>query len=115
MKIQQLTALCVLSAVLSGCATQAFTIHHGPVDEEPNKEVSQPFFLSGPGQIQHMDVSVLCRGRQLARVEVREAPLDVLKSLLTLGFYTARTARVYCVEGVAPPVQETVSRPSSAP
>ena len=88
-----------LIAILSGCATQRFTVNApvGPANAATS-ETSQAFFIEGLGQETVLDAAEVCGGAQnVASVEVEETFLDGLLGVLTGGIYTPRTARVYCL------------------
>ncbi|MCY4472086.1 MAG: Bor family protein [Kistimonas sp.] len=96
-KMKKLTVLCLLSVAISGCATQSFNLTSGRVDEIPDEETSQHFFVGGIAQMKSMNAASICGGSsRVARVEARSSPLDAVLSMLTMGIYTPRTARVYC-------------------
>ena len=97
--MKKLPVLCLLSATLSGCASQTLHMNHGRVDEVPDERVSQSFFMGGIAQKENMDAAAICGGSsRVARVETVTAPLDALLTALTVGIYSPRTAKVYCVQ-----------------
>ncbi len=86
-------------ALLTGCATQSFDINPavGPLGA-PDLEESQVFFVEGVGQSAVLDAANVCGGAEnVARIEVEQTALDSVLDVLTLGLYTPRTARVYCL------------------
>jgi hypothetical protein len=78
------------------CVTSA--VHPGDVSSAALKtEDSQAFFIDGLGQKTTIDAAQACGGAaKVAGVAVEETGLEVLLSVVTLGIYTPRTARVYC-------------------
>lgn len=97
MKKLALSAM-VCAALLSGCANQRFNIAGElPLEPTPRSEDSQSFFVSGIGQKQSVDAGKVCGGAaKVEGVAVEQSGMDVLLSMVTLGIYTPRTARVYC-------------------
>jgi hypothetical protein len=45
-----------------------------------------------------VDAALACHGdpKKVVRLEMQQSPQDTLMTVLTLGIYTPRTARVYC-------------------
>ncbi|MDQ6961439.1 MAG: Bor family protein [Mariprofundaceae bacterium] len=83
---------------MTGCATQSFTLHNSG-SGTLSKEDSQSFFISGLGQEKQFNAATICGGAdKVAKVEVELTFLDGFLGGLTLGIYTPRTARVYCIQ-----------------
>jgi len=93
-----------LVVVLAGCAQQSFSIKDNVTDSSYTQRQTQHFFVSGVGQEKYVDAASVCGGRDnVARIEVQQTFLNGLLSLVTLGIYTPREARVYCTaQEVAP-------------
>ena len=90
-------AITGLIVFTTGCATQTFNLQDGAT-AEPKQETQQHFFVEGIGQDRSANAAAVCGGAdKVAKVEVEQEALDVALSVLTLGIYTPRTARVYCV------------------
>lgn len=86
----------VIVALMSGCATQSFTMQK-QASAEPTKEVMQSFFISGLGQTQELNAAEICGGAdKVAKVEAHLNFIDGLLGTLSFGIYTPRTAKVYC-------------------
>lgn len=84
--------------MLSGCATQSYTINGGG-SSAPDRETMQPFFISGIGQTQHMNAAEICGSSEnVARVESQHSFLNGALGFLSLGIYTPRQAKVYCTQ-----------------
>jgi uncharacterized lipoprotein YajG len=91
-----LASLLVCAALLSGCATQSFSIAEAP--PKPTVEKRQTFFLGGILQEKSIDAAKTCGGAdKVAKVERQETFVDGLLGVVTLGIYTPLTARVYCL------------------
>ena len=88
----------VAVSLLAGCANQRFNIASTlPANPAAKSEESQTFFVGGIGQQASVDAAKACGGAaKVSGVAVEQAPVDVLFSIVTLGVYTPRTARVYC-------------------
>ncbi len=85
------------SLFLLGCANQRFNIAGDASSTTPKMEDSQSFWVSGIGQHTTVDAAQVCGGAaKVVGVAVEESGMDVLLSVVTLGIYTPRTARVYC-------------------
>ena len=92
-----MTAALMGSVVLaSGCATQTGLIQ--PTQQvTPTYSKSQTFFISGIGQEQTVNAAEVCGGAaNVAKVQTVQEPVDIALSLVTVGIYTPRTAKVYC-------------------
>lgn len=89
------TALAVSTLALSACSTQTAYVNSSV--GKLSYEESQTFFLHGIGQEKTVDAVKVCgSAKNIAKVESEWAGKNVLFSVLTLGIYTPRTARVYC-------------------
>lgn len=92
-----ITAALMGSVVLaSGCATQTGLVQ--PTQQvTPTYSKSQTFFISGIGQEQTVNAAEVCGGAaNVAKVQTIQEPKDIALSLVTIGIYTPRTAKVYC-------------------
>ena len=91
-------AALVAVSLLAGCANQRFNVASTlPANPAAKSEESQTFFIGGIGQQASVDAAKACGGAaKVSGVAVEQAPVDVLFSIVTLGVYTPRTARVYC-------------------
>ncbi len=86
----------LLSAVLSGCATQVYSINGG-AGSVLAQEKMQAFFVSGLGQTQGMDAAKVCGGAdKVAKVESHMSFLNGFLGFISAGIYTPRQAKVYC-------------------
>lgn len=97
--MKHLIGVFLVTAVLSGCATQSFDVNPpvGPLSQ-PTLEEDQAFFVAGLGQEAVINAAEVCGGAaNVARVEVEQDALDSVLAFLTSGIYTPRTARVYCL------------------
>ena len=91
-------AFLCLSLLLSGCATQKFTLHQNSTNTA-NVDDMQAFFLNGIGQIQRINAASICGGaNKVAHVEVQQTFIDGFLGMLTWGIYTPRSARVFCLK-----------------
>lgn len=97
--MKKLPVLCLLSAVLSGCASQTLHMNHGSVDENADEEVWQHFFVGGIAQKKTVDAAAICGGSsRVAQVETVADVWDALLAAITVGIYTPRTSKVYCTQ-----------------
>jgi hypothetical protein len=90
----------VLIVLITGCATQRFTIHGGGDDKkEPDVKKMQHFFVSGIGQTKELNAAEICGGiDKVAKVEAHITFLDGLLGVVTWGIYTPHTAKVFCTD-----------------
>ena len=94
MKFLTLTTIMVFLA--TGCATQSYHLSDAKVTE-PKYEDSQPFFVEGIGQGKEVNAAEICGGAEnIVKIESEQTAADVGLSIITLGIYTPRTAKVYC-------------------
>jgi uncharacterized lipoprotein YajG len=94
--MKTLLAMAIATLLVSGCATQSFTLHNS-ADSTPNVDTSQHFFINGLAQERHLDAATICGGAdKVLKVEVQQTFVNGLLSAVTFGIYTPRTARVYC-------------------
>ena len=95
--IKPVVATLLATAVMAGCANQRFNVAGEVVGVVPKVEDSQIFFVDGIGQMKTIDAAQVCGGAsKVIGVGVEQSGMDVLLSVVTLGIYTPRTARVYC-------------------
>ena len=96
MKFKSIAVATLTLSMLSGCATQSLLLRPSQ-NANPTAEKAQTFYISGLGQQRVMNAAEVCNGQaNVARVESVQTPRDILLSLVTLGIYTPRTAKVYC-------------------
>jgi hypothetical protein len=89
-------SVALLALLLSGCASQTFTIN-GSTNAEPTTQTSQHFFIHGLGQERTTDAATLCGGAEnIVKVEVQQTFVNGLLGVITWGIYTPRDAMVYC-------------------
>lgn len=92
-KLVTLATLITLTA--TGCASQ--TAHLRPKQISASHSETQAFFLGGIAQEKTLDAAKVCEGTQnVVKVESKQEASDVVLSVLTLGIYTPRTAKVFC-------------------
>lgn len=92
--------LVVVVALMTGCATQTYTMSGdtaGATPQQPSKEVSQTFWVEGIGQNKTLNAAEVCGGAdKVIKVESKQTFVNGLLGFVTLGIYTPRTAKVYC-------------------
>lgn len=89
------TLLASTTLLLSACSTQTAYVksHTGKLTFEEN----QTFFLFGIGQEETINAVQVCGSEEkIAKVESELTGSNILLTLVTLGIYTPRHARVYC-------------------
>lgn len=94
--MKKLFATAVVAMLLTGCAQQTFNVKSESV-ATPKQLTTHHFFVSGIGQQKTIDAAAVCGGAdKVVRTEVQQTAVNVLLSVVTLGIYTPREARVYC-------------------
>ena len=99
MKIKMIILLLVFS--LSACAQQGYVVNGKPsAQAEPSYEENSGFWFSGIfNQTDEINAAEICGGAdKIAYVDARDSGKNILISIVTLGIYTPRSKRVYCVE-----------------
>ena len=86
----------VMMFVVTGCATQTYFLNKGSQSELRDQKM-QHFFINGIAQKKEIDAAQVCGGaNKVMKVESHQRFVDGLLSVVTLGIYTPRTAKVYC-------------------
>lgn len=94
--MKKIAAIIGMAVVMTGCATQTALIHGGG-QATPSLSESQAFFVGGIGQERTINAAQVCGGASnVAKVQSKLEPKDILLGTITLGIYTPRTAQVYC-------------------
>ena len=65
------------------------------LSSNPTYEESQNFFLGGLGE-SNINVEEICRERPVKQMQTQQTFVNGLVSLVTLGIYTPRTAKIWC-------------------
>ncbi len=63
---------------------------------EPTYEVSKPYFLWGLVGEHHFDIHQICNGKGAEQIQTEFTVLDSALSIITLGIYNPRTAKIWC-------------------
>lgn len=86
---------CLLT--LTGCAAITITESGGSdFQYRPHFEESKPFFLWGIVGEHHINTQEICGARPVVQMQSKFSSWDVLYSVITLGIYLPRTAKVWC-------------------
>lgn len=87
----------LLSLVLGACSTVTLRDKGtAKLSGEANYESSKPYFLWGLVGENHVDVSKACNGKPAKQIQATDTFVDSLLTVLTLGIYRPRTAKVWC-------------------
>jgi hypothetical protein len=93
-----LTLTLAAALFLSGCATSTYVVNNNSNDY-PEKEDMQNYFVSGLGQKKEMNAAEICGGAdKVAKVVTHTKFIDGFLGAITMGLYTPRTAKVYCIK-----------------
>lgn len=94
--MMRILATVVIAFVVTGCATQTYHLNKASQSQLRDQEM-QHFFVNGIGQEKQVNAAQVCGGiDKVAKVESHQRFVDGLLSVVTLGIYTPRTAKVYC-------------------
>lgn len=92
--------LLLLTSFISACSTVTVRPKGGAKDNsQPYYMDSKPFYFGGPFGKHKVDVNEACEGRDVTQVQTVTTASDWFFSLITVGIYTPRTAKVWCEEG----------------
>ena len=84
---------------LSACANVTISkAGSDPASSPPNYEDSKSYFIGGLVGEHTVDVKKACNGGEAKQMQSRTTFVNGLVSVITLGIYTPRTARVWCEE-----------------
>jgi len=98
MKRRYMAVSVLACALTAGCATVTATPNGQPkLASTPQFEQTQSFFFWGltPDK-QTIDVAQVCAGSGVRQMQTQSTFEDGLFSVVTLGIYSPRTARVWC-------------------
>jgi hypothetical protein len=89
----------LLSLLLTsaGCANVTISPQGQPhIATAPTFEERRDFFLWGLIGEHTVDVSAVCRGTAPLQLQTQMTTTDALLTIITLGIYAPRTARIWC-------------------
>jgi hypothetical protein len=93
-------AAALVSVSLTACRTVTIVSERGVLAEErPRYEESLGYAFWGLAGEHEIDVEKVCGGREAAKLQTQSTASDELLSVVTLGLYMPRTARVWCAAG----------------
>ena len=94
--------LIILALHLCACAAITVT-ERGDPDflYRPHYEKSHAFFLWGVVGEHRINTQRICGARPVVQMQSKFEPTDMLYTVLTLGIYMPRTAKVWCERNLA--------------
>lgn len=96
---QKIGLVLLLAAIVSACSTVTVRPYGGPKDRSQADYIdSKPFYLGGPIGKHKVDVNEACEGKEVTQMQTLTTSSDWFLSIITLGIYTPRTAKVWCEE-----------------
>ncbi|EPC4330606.1 Bor family protein [Enterobacter asburiae] len=96
--MKKLIMVAMVAGAVSGCAQQSFSVNKAPITA-PQQVTTHHFFVGGIGQSKQIDAAQVCGSAdKVVRTEVQQTFVNGLLGFVTLGIYTPREARVYCVK-----------------
>ena len=93
--------LLVASVVLlTGCAKATIRPDGGDriLTERADYDESESFFLWGLAGTGEVNLNRVCDGKKVEQMQTQFAPGDTIVTLLTIGIYSPKTARVWCAK-----------------
>ncbi|GHA03141.1 hypothetical protein GCM10008090_10130 [Arenicella chitinivorans] len=98
--LRKITLSVLLTTFITACSTVTIRPNGGDKDNSPPDYLdSKPFYFGGPIGKHKVDVNEACEGSDVTQMQTVTTSSDWFLSLLTLGIYTPRTAKVWCKEG----------------
>lgn len=87
----------VVLALLSACSTVTIRPSGGEkVSSAPTYQDSKSYFFWGLAGTQEINVADICGGKKTTQMQSQYTFGDGFKSLITLGIYSPKTAKVWC-------------------
>ena len=100
--LKQLTAGLLAAALLAGCASVTVRPEGGPkVGGAPDYEQTKNYFFWGLGGVHTIDVQEICGAKGVEQFQSQYTFKNGLLTVLTLGIYAPKTAKVWCKQGAA--------------
>jgi len=97
--MKQLARSLMLALVLLFAACSTVTIRPkgtAKAGTDPTWSSSESFFLWGLVGEHRIDVSKVCGNKGVKQMQAQDTFVDSLLTLLTIGIYSPRTAKVWC-------------------
>jgi hypothetical protein len=95
--MKKLAIAAVVLSLMTGCAVQRFDVRPD-TQNAPTHDNSQNFWVYGIGQSEDIDAAKVCgSASNVQRVETQMTAGNVGLTILTLGIYSPRQVRVYCI------------------
>jgi hypothetical protein len=95
--MKKLVLVAAAALALTGCAVQRFDLQPATQDAAAYND-SQSFWIGGIGQSEEIDAAKVCGGaKKVQRVETQVTAGNVGLTVVTLGIYSPRQIRVFCV------------------
>ncbi len=96
---QKIGTVLLLAITISACSTVTIRPYGGAKDRSQADYIdSKAFYLGGPIGKHKVDVNEACEGREVTQMQTVTTSSDWFLSIITLGVYTPRTAKVWCEE-----------------
>ena len=88
----------LIALLLTGCLTQTIRFDEKERDyRDPQFSEMKDYFLWGVFPRYHeIDVVKMCGGKEPQQIQSRTTGLDYVLTLVTLGIYAPRNARIWC-------------------
>lgn len=95
----KVSLLFALVVTISACSTVTVRPQGGTKDSSKADYIdSKPFYFGGPIGMHKVDVNEACEGNEVTQMQTVSTSSDWFFSVITLGIYTPRTAKVWCEE-----------------
>lgn len=95
-----LVLACVTGALLSGCAKATIRPDGGEriLTDRADYDESEAFFLWGIAGSSDVNLKRVCGEKKVDQMQTQFSPGDTIVTLLTIGLYSPKTARVWCAK-----------------
>lgn len=99
MTYRKVALLFLLISLVTACSTVTIRPQGGVKDSSQADYIdSKPFYFGGPIAKHKVNVNEVCEGSEVTQMQTVTTASDWFFSIITLGFYTPRTAKVWCEE-----------------
>lgn len=96
-RYKKIGLLLLLTTVITACSTVTIRPKGGTKDNSRADYIdSKPFYFGGPIGMHKVNVNEACEGNEVTQMQTVTTSSDWIFSLITLGIYTPRTAKVWC-------------------
>lgn len=78
------------------CGTVTISNSKDKLTREPDYQQRKSFFVFGLVRKHYVNVDEVCGDKEVVQMQSQYTALDTFLSIVTIGIYTPRTAKVWC-------------------